>query len=157
MNKRTEYPEYTVDYISGVMNLRKPQERSLRILDKILDKVKLEKDLDLSAALYTVHDMYPICSNFERDFMSLTFTLATGIGKTRLMGAFITYLYTQKGIKNFFVVAPNLTVYEKLKKDLGDSSSAKYVFRGIGCFRDVIPNLITGENYREKGMMGCLS
>lgn len=38
--------------------------------------------------------------------MSLTFALATGVGKTRLMGAFIAYLYTQHGIKNFFVVAP---------------------------------------------------
>jgi len=89
--------------------------------------------------------------------MSLTFALATGVGKTRLMGAFITYLYTQKGIKNFFVVAPNLTIYEKLMKDLGDPSSEKYVFRGIGCFRQLPPNLITGENYKDKGLMGGFS
>lgn len=31
-----------------------------------------------------------------------------------LTGAFITYLYLNHGIKNFFVVAPNLTVYNKL-------------------------------------------
>lgn len=150
---RTEYSEYTVDYISGCMSLRKPQKRSLKILDDILDEVELKKDLDLNAALRAVHDIYPTCSNFERDFMSLTFALATGVGKTRLMGAFITYLYTQKGIKNFFVVAPNLTIYEKLKQDLGNPSSDKYVFRGIGCFRSMPPNLITGENYREKGLM----
>ena len=154
---RREYSEYTVDYISGCMSLRKPQKRSLKILDDILDEVTPAKNMDLGKALRTVHDMYPTCSNFERDFMSLTFALATGVGKTRLMGAFITYLYTQKGIKNFFVVAPNLTIYEKLKQDLGNPSSEKYVFRGIGCFKSMLPNLITGENYREKGMMGGFS
>ena len=154
---RREYSEYTVDYISGCMSLRKPQKRSLKILADILDEVELAKDIDLGKALRDVHDMYPTCSNFERDFMSLTFALATGVGKTRLMGAFITYLYTQKGIKNFFVVAPNLTIYEKLKQDLGNPSSEKYVFRGIGCFKSMLPNLITGENYREKGMMGGFS
>ena len=154
---RREYSEYTVDYISGCMSLRKPQKRSLKILADILDEIELAKDIDLDKALRDVHDMYPTCSNFERDFMSLTFALATGVGKTRLMGAFITYLYTQKGIENFFVVAPNLTIYEKLKQDLGNPSSEKYVFRGIGCFKSMLPNLITGENYREKGMMGGFS
>lgn len=38
-------------------------------------------------------------------------------------------------------------------KDLGDPSSEKYVFRGIGCFSQNIPNLITGDNYKEKGLM----
>ena len=154
---RTLYPEYDVNYISGCMSLRPPQKRSLKIIDDILDELDLYKEQDLERAIEIVHDLFPTCTNFERDFMSLTFALATGAGKTRLMGAFITYLYTQKGIKNFFVVAPNLTIYEKLKKDLGDPSSEKYVFRGIGCFAQLQPNLITGENYAEKGLMGGFS
>lgn len=154
---RTLYPEYDVDYISGCMSLRPPQKRSLQRLDNILDEFDLKKDRDLEEALEIIHELYPTCTNFERNFISLTFALATGVGKTRLMGAFITYLYTQHGIKNFFVVAPNLTIYEKLKKDLGDPSSDKYVFRGIGCFAQLQPNLITGENYAEKGLMGGFS
>lgn len=147
------YSEYNVNYISGCMSLRPPQKRSLKILDDILDEIDLEKNQDLERALEIAHDLFPTCINFERDFMSLTFALATGVGKTRLMGAFITYLYTQKGVKNFFVVAPNLTIYNKLMKDLGDPSSEKYVFRGIGCFAQNLPNLITGDNYKEKGFM----
>lgn len=147
------YSEYNVNYISGCMSLRPPQKRSLKILEDILDELDLDKNQDLERALEIVHDLFPTCINFERDFMSLTFALATGVGKTRLMGAFITYLYTQKGVKNFFIVAPNLTIYNKLMKDLGDPSSEKYVFRGIGCFSQNIPNLITGDNYKEKGLM----
>lgn len=147
------YSEYNVNYISGCMSLRPPQKRSLKILEDILAELDLEKNQDLERALEIVHDLFPTCINFERDFMSLTFALATGVGKTRLMGALITYLYTQKGVKNFFIVAPNLTIYNKLMKDLGDPSSEKYVFRGIGCFSQNIPNLITGDNYKEKGLM----
>lgn len=143
------FPQYTTDYISGVMSLRKPQTTSLKILEKIINNVPIHKDMDLKAALDSVHAMYPICSDFERNFMSLTFTLATGVGKTRLMGAFIAYLYTQQSIKNFFVVAPNTTVYDKLKKDLGDNSNPKYVFKGLGCF-SVPPQIITDDDYREK-------
>ena len=128
------FPQYTTDYISGIMSLRKPQTESLKILEEIVTSVSLRRGMNLQAALGVVHAMYPICTDFEREFLSLTFALATGVGKTRLMGAFIAYLYTQHDIKNYFVVAPNTTIYDKLKRDLSDSNSSKYVFRGLGCF-----------------------
>lgn len=146
-----DFPFYTTEYISGVMSLRKPQARSLSILEDILRAVPLEKGGDLAAALARVRDLYPTCTDFERSFVSLTFALATGVGKTRLMGAFIAYLYTQMGVKNFFVVAPNTTIYEKLKSDLSDSGSPKYVFSGLGCFASP-PEIITDDDYREKSL-----
>ena len=91
--------------------------------------------------------MCPVCKSFERDFPSFAFSIATGIGKTRLMGACIAYLYLAKGIKHFFILAPNLTLYEKLMKDFGDPSYEKYVFRGISEFVHNEPYIITGENY----------
>ncbi len=143
------FPQYTTDYISGVMSLRKPQTASLKILEDILNSVTLRKGMNLRGALGAVHAMYPICSDFEREFMSLTFALATGVGKTRLMGAFIAYLYTQHNIRNYFVVAPNTTIYEKLKRDLWDYNSSKYVFRGLGCF-STRPQIITDDDYKSK-------
>lgn len=133
------------------MSLRKPQTASLKILEEIVNSVSLRKGMNLKAALGAVHAMYPICSDFEREFMSLTFALATGVGKTRLMGAFIAYLYTQHNIKNFFVVAPNTTIYEKLKRDLSDWNSNKYVFKGLGCF-STPPQIITDDDYRTKNL-----
>ncbi|MBQ5565173.1 MAG: DEAD/DEAH box helicase family protein, partial [Clostridia bacterium] len=132
------------------MSLRKPQQKSLEILHDILSNVNLRKGMNLQAALGAVKALYPTCKNFERDFMSLTFALATGVGKTRLMGAFIAYLYTQHNIKNFFVVAPNTTIYNKLKLDLCDTSSKKYVFRGLSCFAVNAPRIITGDDYSDR-------
>jgi len=142
------FPQYTPEYISKAMSLRTPQEKSLFILDKILSSMELKKGMDLKKALDTVSSLYNICSDFERSFMSLTFALATGVGKTRLMGAFIAYLYTQHDIKNFFVVAPGTTVYDKLKKDLSDITSEKYVFKGLGCFSSP-PQIIVDDDYKE--------
>ena len=36
------FPQYTTDYISGVMSLRKPQEKSLKILEDIVNSVMFE-------------------------------------------------------------------------------------------------------------------
>ena len=98
--------------------------------------------------LAAVRALCPTLSSFERDFPSFCFALATGIGKTRLMGACIAYLRYEKGIKNFFVMAPNLTIYRKLKDYLGNPASPKYVFRGLDKFVNP-PRIIDGDNYNE--------
>lgn len=144
-----DFSLYTTEYISGVMSLRKPQKKSLEILDSIFSTLDIEKGMDLKTALEQVNTMYPTCTDFERDFMSMTFALATGVGKTRLMGAFIAYLYTNHNIRNFFVVAPNTTIYEKLQRDLSDTNSPKYIFRGLSCFVNA-PQIITGDDYSDR-------
>ena len=149
MPTNEQFPQYTTDYISGVMSLRKPQTESLKILENILQNITLRKGTDTRSALEAVHSLYPTCTDFERNFISLTFALATGVGKTRLMGAFIAYLYTQHNIRSFFVVAPNTTIFEKLKRELSDSGDPKYVFRGLGCFASP-PEIITDDDYRNK-------
>ncbi|HGM3506449.1 TPA: DEAD/DEAH box helicase [Clostridioides difficile] len=152
MNSSDKFPQYTPEYISGVMSLRTPQTKSLEILDDIASDIKLvNRNSDLVTSLSDIKSKYPTCTDFEKEFISLTFALATGVGKTRLMGAFISYLYTQHDIKNFFVVAPNSTIYEKLKKDLGDPSHPKYVFKGLGCFINP-PKIISDEDYRNRNL-----
>ena len=135
--------------IRNRLSLRPPQTESLNILAELTDKLELKKNADLNAELEKVKSNRPTCTDFERDFPSFCFALATGVGKTRLMGAFITYLYLAKGIKNFFVLSPNLTIYDKLITDLSDASHPKYVFQGIGEFVHKRPRIITGDNYKD--------
>lgn len=135
-------------YINNTLCLRQPQSESLEIFEKICDVLKLNKDVDLEGELTKVKKLCPTITSFERDFPSLCFSLATGIGKTRLMGAFLAYLHYQKGVNNFFVMAPNLTIYNKLKADFGNSSSPKYVFKGLDAFVNP-PRIIDGDNYEE--------
>ena len=74
-----------------------------------------------------IRSEFPSVTDFERDFPSLCFALATGLGKTRLMGAFISYLHLAHGINNFFVLAPNLTLVSPVDK----SNISRYLLGGF--------------------------
>jgi type III restriction enzyme len=167
----------TFNRLDNAMSLRRPQAEALEILAKVVDAIPLVKTPDKEskseaigsrdsgdttaaqtakrasdneAALAAIKALgYPI-KDFERDFPSLCFSIATGVGKTRLMGAFISYLNQVKGIKNFFIVAPNLTIYNKLIADF-TPNTPKYVFHGVPEFATKSPLVITGDNYQNMG------
>ena len=139
-----------VNAIAGRLSLRAPQRRSLEILDRITEIVPPSKGADIASALEIIHSEFPSVSDFEREFPSLCFALATGVGKTRLMGAFISYLHLAHGINNFFVLAPNLTIYNKLIADFSNRTHPKYVFKGISEFAIDAPSIITGDNYDQR-------
>jgi type III restriction enzyme len=138
-----------VGAIAGRLSLRPPQREALEILDRVADLIPLSKTRDLPAALAAIRGTFPTVEDFERDFPSICFALATGVGKTRLMGAFISYLYLAKGIRHFFVLAPNLTIYDKLIADF-TPNTPKYVFQGIAEFASSPPEIITGDNYESR-------
>lgn len=137
------------------LSLREPLCKALDVVVKLTDKLSLkmpiveEQTAFLEAEMAKVQEICPQCKDFERDFPSFAFSIATGIGKTRLMGACIAYLYLKKGIRHFFVLAPNLTLYQKLIRDFGDPSYEKYVFKGISEFVHNQPMVITGDNYDQ--------
>jgi len=138
-----------VNAIAGRLSLRPPQRDSLEILDRICEIAPPKHGTKREAALAAIKSEFSTVTDFERDFPSLCFSLATGVGKTRLMGAFISYLHLAHGIKNFFVLAPNLTIYNKLIADF-TPNTPKYVFKGISEFATDAPEIITGDNYEMR-------
>ena len=133
------------DDIQMNMSLREPQTEALRRLEQI--SVKLDYRActlaTLSATAKECVDGNPDL-DFDTDFASFCFAIATGVGKTRLMGAAIYLLWRLKRYRNFFILAPNTTIYEKLKMELS-ISSPKYMFVGLADFPR--PRLYDGENY----------
>ena len=138
--------------VTGRLSLRPPQAESLSKLVRALEAAPslLGHEQQVTAILATLKAEFPTLEDFEREFPSLCFALATGVGKTRLMGAFISYLHLAHGINNFFVLAPNLTIYNKLIADF-TRSTPKYVFKGIAEFAQQPPLIITGDNYDQTG------
>lgn len=141
------------NYIKQRLSLRQPLKEALDIVAQLSAKLELKKETDLAAELEKVKADFPTCTDFERDFPSICFSIATGVGKTRLMGACVAYLYLQKGIRNFFVLAPNLTIYDKLIEDFGNPGNPKYVFSGIAEFVHNRPVIVTGDNYNQIGTL----
>ncbi|WP_085317629.1 DEAD/DEAH box helicase [Derxia lacustris] len=154
-------PENIARAIAGRLSLRAPQAESLHRLVAAIDSVPALRDhsartpTDLAAMVEALKAQFPDLSDFERDFPSLCFALATGVGKTRLMGAFIAFLHAAFGYRHFFVLAPNLTIYEKLKRDF-TPNTPKYVFKGIAEFAVTPPEVIDGETYERQGTRSLL-
>ena len=146
--------EREVNAIAGRLSLRAPQAESLKRLASAIEASPLmlkhgRDSVEVADVLKVLQGQFATLQDFERDFPSLCFALATGVGKTRLMGAFISYLYAAHGIKHFFVLAPNLTIYDKLIGDF-TPNTAKYVFKGVAEFAAYPPEIITGDNYEER-------
>lgn len=135
--------------------MREPLAKCLEVIANITQELSLEKRPEgqeaqkafLAEELSKAQAVVPTLKSFGRGFPSLTCSIATGIGKTRLMAACIYYLHQVHGIKHFFILAPNLTLYNKLLRDFGDPGYEKYVFKGLAEYVSSPPVVITGENY----------
>ena len=135
-----------VNKIKYAMSLRTPQEEALSYLDAIsshCDYKKDSKDVIEAAASEYCEKQRKVKAGFE--FPSFCYAMATGIGKTRLMGAIIYYLYKTKGYKHFFILAPGNTIYEKLRKE-SNPNHPKYIFKGLEAEMGR-PKVYDGENY----------
>ena len=145
----------TLKEVKSRLSMREPLAQCLGVIADITDKLSLDKrptDQEeqkdfLADELAKAREVVPSLKSFGRNFPSLTCSIATGIGKTRLMAATIYYLHQVHGIKHFFVLAPNLTLYNKLLRDFGDPGYDKYVFKGLAEYVTNPPVVITGENY----------
>lgn len=108
MNRNNMNKTQALQYIANTMNLRAPQEKSLILFadylesepgKKVLARNKRENRGNLSNIEGITKDYAQAIPEmqqfkaFERTFPAYTFALATGVGKTRLMGAFVAYLY----------------------------------------------------------------
>lgn len=64
--------------VANRLSLRPPQRRSLEILDRITELIGLQKGGNRDAALALLKAEFPDLADFERDFPSVCFALATG-------------------------------------------------------------------------------
>lgn len=158
------HKEQALNYIKTAMDLRIPQYESLRIFAEYLDSDvgkahlgKLQKssrkpasEIEALACNYFHNSQSQSFTGFDwRSFPAFTFALATGVGKTRLMGAFVAYLFLVYGIQHFLLVAPGNTIYTKLVDDFSKMNNPKYVFRGIEEINGFTANVITKDNYES--------
>lgn len=95
------------------LSLRDPLCKALDVVVRLTDKLSLTKqpkDVELMGyleqELKIAKELCPSCRDFERNFPSFAFSIATGIGKTRLMAACITYLYLKKAFATSLFLLP---------------------------------------------------
>ena len=137
-----------VDKIKWAMSLRDPQFDALKVFDAISDELEYRTCSKSDAeerASQKCQEGHKILVDKEFDFPSFCFDMTTGIGKSRLMGASIYYLYKTKGYKHFFILAPGNTIYDKMRRE-AVPSHPKYMFKGLEAEMGR-PKVYDGENY----------
>ena len=101
--------------INQRMSLRKPQQLALDALHRIVEKLPMKLDADTKESLAKVQELFPNMSDFEREFPNICLALATGVGKTRLMGAMIS-IWLYKGNSKFFRSSAKQYDYRKTRQ-----------------------------------------
>jgi len=88
-----------------------------------------------------------VCKDTNQKAPYIGFEMATGSGKTMLMGATVYYLNKLFGIKNFLIVTPSSTeIYKKTIRNFQKGTHETV-------WNDDVPfsfNLITGDNYQDQ-------
>ena len=138
----------SVDKIKWAMSLRDPQYEALTCFDNISSKIEYKtasKSEAEKVASENCQELHKIVVDKEFDFPSFCFDMTTGIGKTRLMGACIYYLYKTKGYKHFFILCPGNTIYDKMRRETVPGNP-KYMFKGLEAEMGR-PKVYDGENY----------
>ena len=138
----------SVDKIKWAMSLRDPQYEALKYFAAISSKIEYRTSSKIDAekiASENCQEPHTIVVDKEFDFPSFCFDMTTGIGKSRLMGACIYYLYKTKGYKHFFILAPGNTIYDKMRRE-SVPGHPKYMFKGLEAEMGR-PKVYDGENY----------
>lgn len=138
----------SVERIKWAMSLRDPQYEALQYFDAISSKIEYRTASKVEAekaASENCQNPHIISVDKEFDFPSFCFDMTTGIGKSRLMGACMYYLYKTKGYKHFFILAPGNTIYDKMCRE-SVPGHPKYMFKGLEAEMGR-PKVFDGENY----------
>lgn len=105
-----------LEKVKASMNLRRPQQEALDCFHNVLNASDYPLDeLSLSEVSGLFKRTFPDW-DFPFNVPEFTFHLATGVGKTRLIGALIAYLFLSKQSKDFMIVSPRAEIIRKFIK-----------------------------------------
>lgn len=119
--------EQAFESVKSRMNLRRPQLECLkRLHPAVCDLPRTLADCSAQECIDVFRGHHPewawggVCPEMTCD-------LATGVGKTRLMGAIMAYLYKARESKHFLILAPRVSIVQKLVRE-SYSGHPKYLF-----------------------------
>ena len=113
--------------VLAAMHLRKPQEEALKAFHDVMNTTEMPLSnmapVDVASLFKAVYPDW----HYEGESTEFTFHLATGVGKTRLIGAVMAYLYNTEESKNFVIISPRAEIIRKFY-DVCQPTSKDYLF-----------------------------
>ena len=139
--------------VLSAMHLRTPQEKALKAFHSVMELTDTPlsemSSSDVSALFRSVYPDW----NYESSSTEFTFHLATGVGKTRLIGAVMAYLFNSGESKNFVIISPRAEIIRKFH-NVCQPTSRDYLFvdpNFVGCPQIMDANAIVydGGMFRD--------
>lgn len=119
--------EQALNGVLATMHLRKPQADALNSFHEVLNLTDVPlsemSPVDVSSLF---QKLYPDW-RYEKDSTEFTFHIATGVGKTRLIGAIMAYLFNSGESSNFLIISPRAEIIRKFT-EVCQQSSKDYIF-----------------------------
>lgn len=121
------YRQQSFDRVVSTMKLRTPQREALEKFHSILSKSDLPlSEMSNQEVSNLFSKVFPQW-DFPHATPEFTFHLATGVGKTRLIGALIAYLFLSGDAKNFMIISPRSEIIRKFLA-VCSPDNANYIF-----------------------------
>lgn len=99
--------------VKGAMSLRTPQLEALEKFHQVMEKAELSlKDMTAEEVASLFKEANPTWA-FDHTSTEFTIHMATGVGKTRLIGAIIAYLFLSKESRDFMIVSTRTEIIRK--------------------------------------------
>jgi superfamily II DNA or RNA helicase len=109
----------TKDAVTRVARLRRPQREAFDIVHTLVSKFDGDlgdmPHMQLSEKIRDLGYRVAYPPHFQ-------IQLATGVGKTRLLGALANYLFQSRQTRNILVLAPRVTILDKLDRETSPAS-----------------------------------
>ena len=123
MTKKKE----ALNRVINTMHLREPQQKALEAFHNCFCKTEDSlADLTYDSLKELFIKDFPDW-HYDNDCLEFTFHLATGVGKTRLIGAVMAYLFLAKESRNFLIVSPRTEILRKFV-NVCQQSNKDYIF-----------------------------
>ena len=123
--------ELALNKVLSTMHLRRPQREALVAFHEVMfNAVKPLSNMTLPEISLLFREKYPTW-HLKNPSPEFTFHLATGVGKTRLIGAIMAYLFLSNESKNFIIITPRTEIIRKFIRDI-QPESKKYIFVDAG-------------------------
>ena len=140
------------EQVKGAMSLRTPQLEALEKFHQTIDKAELPlKEM-------TAEDIVTLFKNdnpnwdFEHDATEFTIHMATGVGKTRLIGALIAYLYLSKESYNFMIISSRTEIIRKFITVCTGQKDYLFVDQSLVDYPTVFNSESSVRDYTQSGM-----
>lgn len=102
-----------LERVKASMRLRVPQQEAMERLHEIMDKSELTLSQMSTEEVRKLFESNNSTWFFEHEAPEITFHLATSVGKARLIGAIMAYLFLARESRNFVIVSPRSEIIRK--------------------------------------------